>query len=69
MERYGQRVPSRRQMKQQEEKLANSLDLAKMSSKVRFHELSTALEVMGSVDVGTYPRLVKVTPIGDHKGI
>jgi len=69
LERYGQQVPSRRQMKQQQGKFANSVELAKKSSKVRLHELSTVLEVSGTVDVGTYPRLVKVTPIGDQTEI
>ncbi|GAX06411.1 hypothetical protein IWT25_01755 [Secundilactobacillus pentosiphilus] len=67
MERYGRNVPSRSQMKHQREQLATSIDLAKMNSQVRFHELSTVLEVSDTVDVGTYPRLVKVTPIGDHE--
>ena len=59
LERYREKVPSRHQMAKHESQKNHALELAQQSASVHFREMKTVMDVTDTVNVGTFPRLVK----------
>ncbi|EHO51947.1 hypothetical protein [Lentilactobacillus kisonensis] len=61
MEKYGHVIPTRKEARRQREVVARQATAAKQKAAVRINGLETTVEVDQIVDVGTFPRVKKIT--------
>lgn len=66
MQKYSENLPKTRHVRRQRRRQLQAVTLANSAAKVTFHELVSVIDIAGTVDTGTYPRLVQVVPILDE---
>ncbi|GHP14027.1 hypothetical protein YK48G_14520 [Lentilactobacillus fungorum] len=61
MEKYQKTIPTRHQVKKQRQLVAHSVANAKQKPATRINGLETTVEIDSIIDVGTFPRVKRIT--------